>query len=127
MQLIAADDVGAFTCAAFERPEQFSGQNINLAAEALTMDDVAAELSRAIGVAVTAHSVSPEAAVTAGLHPGWVRSQEWTNDLAYRADIPALARYGVPLTSFSAWVHRQRDSLPLKAASSTSDLNPSET
>ncbi len=126
MQLLAADDVGAFTLAAFERPERFSAQNIDLAAEALTMDEVAAQLTRALGRGVTAESVSPEAAVTAGLHPGWVRSQEWTNEVGYRADIKALARYGIPLTSFSAWVHRHLESLPMKAASSAPHHDASE-
>jgi uncharacterized protein YbjT (DUF2867 family) len=106
MQMIAADDVGAFACAAFIDPERFDRQDIDLAAEALTMDEVAATLTRVLGKHVEATSVSADEAVKAGLFPGWVRSQEWTNEVGYRADIAALARYGVALTSLENWVRR---------------------
>jgi uncharacterized protein YbjT (DUF2867 family) len=106
MQLIAADDVGAFACAAIVDTQRFDRQNIDLAAEALTMSEVAATLTRVLGKHVEATSVAPKEAVKAGLFPGWVRSQEWTNEVGYRADIAALARYGVPLTLFEAWVRR---------------------
>ena len=106
LQLIAADDVGAFARAALADPATFDRQNIELAAEALTMEQVAATLSRVLGKPVSARHVNPKEARAAGLFPGWVRSQEWTNEVGYRADIAALQRYGVPLTSFEAWVRR---------------------
>jgi uncharacterized protein YbjT (DUF2867 family) len=106
MQLIAADDVGAFARAAITDRERFDHRNIDLAVEALTMTEVAATLSRTLGKRVEARSVSPAAAVQAGLFPGWVRSQEWTNEVGYGADIGALARYGVQLTLFEEWVRR---------------------
>ncbi len=106
IQLIAADDVGAFARAAFERPDTFNHQSIDLAAEALSMDQVATTLNRVLCTRVQAQSVSPEAAIAAGLFPGWVRSQEWTNEVGYRADIAALAGFKLPLTSFRTWVSR---------------------
>lgn len=107
LQLIAADDVGTFTAAALADPARFHGQNIDMAAEALTMQEVAAVLNRVLGKSVTAQSVSPEEAQSAGrMHVGWVRTQEWTNEVGYRADIDALKGYGIPLTSFADWVKR---------------------
>jgi uncharacterized protein YbjT (DUF2867 family) len=106
MQLIAADDVGAFARASILDPESFDHRDIDLAVEALTMTEVAATLSRVLGKRVEARSVSPQEAVAAGLFPGWVRSQEWTNEVGYRADIGALARYGVHLTPFEEWIRR---------------------
>jgi uncharacterized protein YbjT (DUF2867 family) len=106
LQLIAADDIGAFAQEAFERPERFAGCNIDLAAEALTMEEVAGTLSRVLGVSVHARHVTPQAAEAAGLFQGWVRSQEWVNDVGYRADIASLAQYGIPLTPFAKWVRR---------------------
>lgn len=106
LQLIAAGDVGAFAQEAFERPETFSGRNIDLAAEALTMDEVAETLTRVLGVHVAARCVTPQEAVAAGLFEGWVRSQEWTNLVGYRADVASLAQYGIPLTSFATWVRQ---------------------
>jgi uncharacterized protein YbjT (DUF2867 family) len=104
VQLIAADDVGMFARAAFEQPERFNRQNIDLASEALTMDDVASVLSRVLGRNISAVPVSAAEAVAAGLFPGWVRSQEWNNLWGYRADINALAQWGVSLMSLEAWV-----------------------
>lgn len=79
------------------------------------MDDVAATLSHALGKPVRARCVSPKEAIAAGLLPGWVRSQEWTIAAGYRADIPALARYGVPLTRSRTW----RSSTPRRSASTS--------
>lgn len=108
MQLVAADDVGVFARAAFENPARLHGQNIDLAAEALTMGEVAEVLGRVLGKTVSAIALTPEQAIARGLFPGWVRSQEWSNEVSYKADIPNLPRYGIPLTSFAEWVERHR-------------------
>ncbi|MNF23321.1 NAD(P)H azoreductase [compost metagenome] len=110
MQLIAADDVGVLARAAFADPEHFKQKNIDLAVEALTMEEVAATLGRVLGKSVSAQSVPPDEAIKAGLFPGWVRSQEWTNEVGYRADMPALnsalGHYGIELTPFANWIER---------------------
>jgi uncharacterized protein YbjT (DUF2867 family) len=111
MQLIAADDIGAFAAAAFADPARFASRNIDLAAQALTMGEIAAVLTKAAGRAITAMALTPAEAIARGLHPGWVRSQEWTNEVGYRADIAALASWGVPLTSFESWAQAHRDLL----------------
>lgn len=108
MQLIAGDDVGAFARAAFVDPERFHGQDIDLAAEELTMSEIAELLSCVLSKRVRSVVWSPEEALARGLFPGWVRSQEWSNEVGYRADIEGLARCGIPLTSFSDWVERHR-------------------
>ena len=51
---IAATDVGAFAAAAFADPDRFNGHSIDLAAEALTMVEVAAKLAAGTGKSVTA-------------------------------------------------------------------------
>jgi uncharacterized protein YbjT (DUF2867 family) len=111
MQLIAADDIGAFAAAAFADPARFASRNIDLAAQALTMGEIATVLSKVIGHAITTTALTPAQAIARGLHPGWVRSQEWTNEVGYRADIAALAGWGVPLTSFASWAQTHRDLL----------------
>jgi len=109
LQLLAGDDVGAYACAAIKHPQRFDHRNIELAAQALTMTEVAAALSRTLGKRVEAHSVTPAEALAQGLFAGWVRSQEWTNEIGYRADIDALQADGVPLTSFERWITRHAD------------------
>lgn len=111
LQLIAAEDVGAFARTAIEQPARFNRQNIDLAAEALTMGEVATVLTTVLGHPVRAESVSPEQALAAGLHAGWVRSQEWTNEVGYRADLGAAKSHGIVLTSFARWVERHRDAI----------------
>lgn len=109
IQVIAADDVGKFARAAFEQPEVFNRKNIDMAAQALTMAEVAEVLTRVTGCTVVAQSVSPDEAIAAGLFPGWVRSQEWTNEVGYRADIAALKAYGIPLLSIEQWLRLHLD------------------
>jgi uncharacterized protein YbjT (DUF2867 family) len=115
MQLIAADDVGVFARAAIADPSRFDRQNLDLAAESLTMDEVAATLTRVLDKPVHARSVSPEQALASGIFPGWVRSQEWTNVAGYRADIAALASLGVPLTPFATWVRRHASEIQINS------------
>ncbi|WP_022980840.1 NmrA family NAD(P)-binding protein [Ideonella sp. B508-1] len=115
MQLIAAEDIGTFAAAAFARPAEFDRQDIDLAAEALTMGEVAAALSEVTGRRVAAQALSPQEALAAGLFPGWVRSQEWTNLAGYRADIDACRRRGIPLTAFASWARRHGEALLVDA------------
>src|SRR5262249_49565931 len=63
MQLIAADDIGAFACAAFENPDGYNGRNIDLAAEALTMSEVARILTDVTDRRVIAVELTPEQAI----------------------------------------------------------------
>jgi uncharacterized protein YbjT (DUF2867 family) len=115
MQLIAADDVGAFARAAVETPLRFDRRKLDLATEALTMDEVAERLAKVLGKNVQASAVTPDQALAAGLFPGWVRSQEWTNEFGYRADMRALQHYGVGLTPFVQWVERHAAEIVIDA------------
>lgn len=108
MDLIAAEDIGAFARAAFEDPARFHGKNIDLAAESLTMAEVAAILTRVTGKKVTAVSLSPAETRARGLFPGWVNSMEWANEAGYQVDIAALKSYGLPLLSFEPWARKHR-------------------
>ncbi|MDR2188143.1 MAG: NmrA family NAD(P)-binding protein [Azonexus sp.] len=117
LQLTCADDVGAFAAAAFAAPARFDRRNIDLGAEALTMTEVAAILSRLLQKRAVAESVSPDEAKAAGLNPGWVRTQEWINEVGYRADLESLKGYGIPLTSFTAWIERHADQIVIDTQS----------
>jgi uncharacterized protein YbjT (DUF2867 family) len=115
LQLIAADDVGAFCRAALADPERFDRRSIDLAAEAWTMAEIAEMLAAALRKSVVAEHVSPKEARAAGIFPGWIRTQEWVNEVGYRADIPALAAYGIPLTSFQAWISRHASEIVIES------------
>lgn len=115
LQFIAADDVGEFARSAFESPGRYDRVNLDLGAESLTMTEVASTLSRVLHRSVTAVHVSPKEARTAGLFPGWVRTQEWINEVGYRADVTALRAYGVPLTTLDDWVRRHADEIEIES------------
>lgn len=104
LQLIAGADIGAAACAVLEDPERFGGKTIDLVSETLTMAETAAVLGEALGKTVKLETVSPEAAISAGINDRWVRSQEWINVVGYRADASHLPDAGVKLTPFANWV-----------------------
>ncbi|HZR38408.1 MAG TPA: NmrA family NAD(P)-binding protein [Nevskia sp.] len=103
LQLIGAADIGAFAAAAFAQPQAFAGHSIDLAAEAPTVAQIAATLAQVLGREIRAVELTPQQALARGLHPGWVRTQEWINEAGYRAPIEALRRYPLPLTPLLAW------------------------
>lgn len=108
LQLVAADDIGKFACAAFQDPARLHGESIDLAGDAPTMPEVAAAFSRVLGKRVVAVELTPEQAIARGLFPGWVNSQEWSNEVSYAADIPGLKRYGIPLETLEQWAVRHK-------------------
>jgi len=101
---IAADDVGAFAAAAFGNPDRFNGRSIDLAAEALTMEEVAAKIAAGTGKPVIAVSLSESDAVASGINPAVASSQAWNNVEGYKVDLAATHAWGVPLTSFDKWI-----------------------
>jgi len=112
LQLIAGADIGAFAAAALGDPTRFGGRTIDLVGDTLTMEATCATLARALGKRLVLQSVSPAAALQAGIPERWVRSQEWINDVGYRADDREVRNFGVPLTSLADWaVHHAADLL----------------
>ncbi len=106
LDMIAAADVGRFAAAAFANPESFDGQEIDLAAECLTMDDVANILSNVSGATVLARSFSPKEARAAGIHAGLVQNQQWVNVEGYKVDLGRARSFGIPLSTFSEWAEK---------------------
>ena len=111
LDLVAPEDIGAFARAAFDDPAKFNRQNIDLAAESLTMSEIADALRAATHKNVVAVHVSPGDAVKAGLFSGWVNSQEWSNEEGYRVNVEAVKAYGLPLTSFAQWALAHRSDI----------------
>jgi uncharacterized protein YbjT (DUF2867 family) len=109
VDLVSAEDVGAFAAAALRAPERFSGQSIDLAATAASVAQIGETLSMALGREIRVVELSPGQAVARGQSRGWVRGQEWTNEVGYQVDIESVRQYGVPLTALSAWAHAHRN------------------
>lgn len=105
VQMIAGDDIGALAAAAFTDPTRFNGKIIELVGDEMTVDGIAAVLQNEYKTRIKVSSVSPETALEAGLAPGWVRSQEWINEVGYQVDPEPLKEFPVELTGFQNWVH----------------------
>lgn len=112
LDLIAAEDVGRFAAATFADPARFAGQEIALAAEALTMTEVAETISTICDRTIAAQSLSPDQLIGLGANPGLVSSQEWANVEGYKVDIAALERWAVPLIPFERWLRKHAEQLP---------------
>lgn len=104
--LIAAQDIGAAVAAALAAPERYAGQPIELAGDWLTLPEVAAILTQAMGRPVTAHSADPTTLIGQGQSPGWVETQQWMNVVGYPARPEAMAELGLIPTRFASWAIR---------------------
>lgn len=99
LQMIAVRDIGEFGAAAFLHPDEFIGQAIDLAGDALTMPEVAVLLSRA-GRPVEFQQM-PDHEVEAAMGRDFALMFRWFNEEGYSVDIPALRkRWGIPLATF---------------------------
>lgn len=90
MQLIGADDIGAFVAIIFAHREEFLGKTIEFAGDELTEPEIAATLGRVIGRPVQVQAPQmPE-----GFTPTeeQVAMSRFFNGQAYDADIPALRK-----------------------------------
>ncbi|MFI6701005.1 NmrA family NAD(P)-binding protein [Streptomyces sp. NPDC050509] len=102
LSLVAVGDIGATAAAAIAAPERFDGVELELASDRLTMTEVAAVLSRALGTELAAPDLTEEEALAAGM-PAMGAAHAFMN-VAGQPARPAYARaLGVPLTSFEEW------------------------
>lgn len=105
---IAAQDIGAFAAAAFADPQRFHGNEIDLAADSVTLAELTAKLTEGTGKPVSAVALSEEEMIAQGHHPLYVRSQVWNNVEGYKVDLDAVRSWGVPLTSLDQFIQQNR-------------------
>ncbi|MFF0141966.1 NmrA family NAD(P)-binding protein [Streptomyces sp. NPDC005227] len=102
LSLIAVDDIGTAAAAAIAAPERFDRVELELAGDCLTMTDIAAVLSRTLGIELTAPDMTAEEATAAGM-PDMGFGQAHINEHSQPAR-PEFARdLGLPLTRFEVW------------------------
>lgn len=102
LSLTAVDDIGTTAAAAFAQPARFHAVVLELASDDLSMTEVAAVLSRVLGVDLPAPDMTLDEALRAGMPPMGA-SGTWIN-VAGQPAKPRYARdFGLPLTSFEEW------------------------
>ncbi|MGP3918949.1 NmrA/HSCARG family protein [Nonomuraea sp. 10N515B] len=102
LQMVAVPDIGIFTRLAFERPDAYAGQALELAGDQLTVPQIAAALKAAgrrgryVRVPrVLLRAMGKEA-----------RMLFWFAESGYDADIPALRKQHPGLLTLKAWLAR---------------------
>lgn len=103
-QMIAVDDIGALAALAFEKPQEFMGQALEIAGDELTMPQVAEAFSRVTG--------QPHRFVELPLEqvrhfdPELALMFEWFNEVGYHVNIPALRAIHPQLMTFETWLRQ---------------------
>jgi uncharacterized protein YbjT (DUF2867 family) len=105
LSLVAVDDIGATAAAAFAEPSRFHGVELELASECLTMAEIAATLSRALGTELAAPELTMEEAIAAGMPGPGVASHEFVEVVGQPARPEYARALGIPLTTFERWAH----------------------
>lgn len=107
IQLIATDDIGAFAADAFERPDEYIGQALELAGDELTAAGIAAAFGSVSDLPgrfeelalaqVAANPYLPYASEIALMF-------EWFQTSGYQADLADLRRRRPDLLTFGGWL-----------------------
>ncbi|MCH7566795.1 MAG: NmrA family NAD(P)-binding protein [Nitrospirae bacterium] len=103
MQMIAVRDIGEFGVAAFLRPAEFIGQDIDLAGDELTMPETAQILGEAIGKTVS--FVPTPIEEVRKFSADFASMLEWFDRVGYDVDIAGNAKtYGIQPVTLAEWV-----------------------
>jgi uncharacterized protein YbjT (DUF2867 family) len=103
-QVIAVDDLAAFSALAFAQPREWVGRAIDLAGDQLTPVQIAAAIGDAIGQPVPYVQIPLEAIER--VSPDFAYAYQWLNERGYRADINRARRLYPGLTDFRAWLDK---------------------
>ena len=107
LQMVAVDDIGKFSAAAFVEADKFKGAEIEYAGDAVTMAEAAAAVSELTGKTVTYQPI-PIAAVRQNSED-FALMLEWFDAVGYNADIPSLeSRWGIRPITLKQWVRTQK-------------------
>jgi len=109
LQMIAVDDIGQFGALAFTNVSALSGQEIDIAGDAVTLPEAAAILSEALGKKLEFQQVPIEAVRRQSADLGIML--EWFDRVGYNADIKGVQKtYGLQFQTLRDWArnHAQR-------------------
>jgi uncharacterized protein YbjT (DUF2867 family) len=107
-QTIATDDIGAFVALAFERPNDFLGQELEIAGSELTNLEAAQVFSRVLGKSVKFRKL-PLPLVRLILGKEFYAMFRWFNEAGYQADITGLRRRypDIHLHTLEEWLREE--------------------
>ncbi|WP_223193069.1 NmrA/HSCARG family protein [Paenibacillus sedimenti] len=109
LQLIAVEDIGAFSALAFENPERYLGKTIEIAGDSLTPVAISNAISRAIGRDIPYVEIPID--TIRQISPSGARTFEFINNEELIIDIAEVRRLHPGLLTFNGWLEnmvRQR-------------------
>jgi uncharacterized protein YbjT (DUF2867 family) len=104
LQMIAVDNIGGFVAEAFESPDKYIGQEIDIAGDELTMPQVTQKIGKAIDRDVKFIEMPMEEMKKASEE--WAKMFQWFNDVGYKSDISKLRKMLPDLMDFETWLHK---------------------
>lgn len=111
MKMNSGADTALFARAAFENPDRFHGQELNIAAEECTWAQIADTMSAVLNKNVTYEKVTRQDAIDRGLFEGTVNGMEWFEKTGFGFDLNETLQYGIPLKPFREWVDENRNQI----------------
>lgn len=103
LELVAVDDIGGIAAMAFDDPDRWVGEAIDIAGDSLTMPDVAKRLSSQLGHAVLFEAISVDDVRKAAGDDAAVM-YDWFNRTGYSVDIGGVRKMYRPLKNFDTWL-----------------------
>lgn len=112
LKLNCGQDTATFARAAFENPEQFSGSDINIASDELSMAQIAATLSEALDKKIVYEQVNTEDGIKRGLLEGTLESHQWMNEVrGWGFDLNETKAFNLPTKSFVQWLQENKNKI----------------
>ena len=112
LELISASDVGRIAAEAFTVPDKLSEREIDLAADRMTMEEIAEEISRVLPKNVMYTQIS-DADAGKDMSPDMRTMFKWLDEHGYSGDIllaeNLLKRFEIKLTGFRAFLHQYKE------------------
>ncbi|KAI0450319.1 NmrA family protein [Xylaria acuta] len=104
---INVQDIGQFAAMALTGPAKFAGEEIELASENLTIEEVAEIMSRATGQHIAVRKATAEEAARPSPTTQW---HIWANATDLRVDVDALAqKYGYRFTTLEEYLTQEKE------------------
>lgn len=111
LALIAAADVGITAATAIEEPTKFTGAEIELAGDWLTIGEIAATLSAVTARHIEGKFLPTDAVLARGQYPGWVKTQDWLSKVGYPARPQAARGLGLQPADFNSWAANHAETI----------------
>ncbi|TRX94294.1 hypothetical protein FHL15_004761 [Xylaria flabelliformis] len=111
LPLVDEHDVAAFSIAAFKDPTRFDGQEIAVASEARTVEEILQLLSQASGRQLKAQYLPDEEISEKAKENIFLPGQLASRKMFRFFDIDDMAKWGIPLHTFPEFLERERASV----------------